>query len=62
MATGKCLHCGHEPVAVDAPICPRCAGVNPNPGRQTNILTLVYAIVCLGFVTYSMWYLWKLFK
>lgn len=30
MAVGRCRHCGHQPVAFDAPICPVCAGLNPN--------------------------------
>jgi len=32
MATGKCRHCGYEPVAYDADICPNCARWHPNPG------------------------------
>lgn len=33
MASGKCRHCGYEPVAYDAPICPQCAGWRPNASQ-----------------------------
>lgn len=36
MAFGTCRHCGHQPVAFDAPICPECAGHNPNPSQATR--------------------------
>lgn len=36
MKTGSCRHCGSSPVAIDAPYCPACAGVGPNPGIWTQ--------------------------
>ena len=29
---GRCRLCGYEPVAFNAPICPKCGGNDPNPG------------------------------
>lgn len=37
MAAGVCRHCGYEPVAYDAPLCPKCAGSDPNVSPQTKL-------------------------
>lgn len=53
MARGNCRHCGYSPVAVDAIICPRCAGNTPNPGFFTklgNAIGTVIGIAVLGFI------------
>ena len=38
MATGKCRHCGSEPVAFDAKQCPHCGGKDPNPGTLSRFI------------------------
>lgn len=30
---GRCWACEYDPVAFDAPVCPRCGVKNPNPSR-----------------------------
>src|SRR4051794_40872955 len=53
LATGSCRACAYEPVAFDAPICPRCAATHPNPGmgnryagRGVVIGGIAGALVC----------------
>jgi len=36
MAAGVCRHCAYQPVAFDATICPKCAGVDPNPSQRAK--------------------------
>jgi hypothetical protein len=51
MAAGTCRHCGHPPVAFDAPICPTCAGVKPNPSQRTRRANTGFIVAgILGFL------------
>ena len=52
MARGQCRHCGYSPVAVDAVICPRCAGNTPNPGIFTKLGNLIGAVIGFGFLAF----------
>lgn len=46
MPTGQCRHCGYTPVAQNALICPRCAGVSPNPSP----FALAAPVIAIAFV------------
>lgn len=51
MAAGACRHCGYQPVAYDAVICPKCAGNNPNASLGTKakgVGAVVGALLGLG--------------
>jgi len=50
MARGNCRHCGYSPVAVDAIICPRCAGNSPNPGFFTKLGNVIGGIISIGIL------------
>ncbi len=52
MSTGQCRHCGYSPVAKNAPICPNCAGNNPNPSalaRGCQMVVLLIIAAAIGF-------------
>lgn len=51
MRTGSCRHCGHTPVAKNAPACPNCGGLHPTGYQWWPLLVVVgVAVVMLLFV------------
>ncbi len=65
LATGTCRACAYEPVAFDAPTCPRCGAVRPNPGvgnrfAQRGVVIGFLAGVLIGSICGLVGYDWKL--
>lgn len=48
MATTSCKHCNYEPVADNAPYCPRCGGEKPGSRWWHVPLTLIGLGVIFG--------------
>lgn len=57
-SVGKCGHCGHEPVAIRATICPKCNGSNPvlanasiaDWGKTLSAIALVIIVIVGGTI------------